>query len=737
MVALLLGALLLSPAWAKTIEVKTQAEYGQAMKKLQPGDTLQLANGVWNDFEIVFAGKGTADRPITLTAEVKGKVILSGRSNLRLAGEHLVVSGLVFKNGHTPTSEVIAFRRNAESLAYHSRVTEVVIDSYNNPERTETDFWVMLYGRNNRFDHNHLQGKKNNGVTMAVGLDSEASRENHHRIDHNYFGPRPVLGSNGGETLRLGTSEFSLTNSLTTVEDNYFERCDGEVEIISNKSGGNVFRGNVFFESRGTLTLRHGNDTLVENNVFIGNGVDHTGGIRVINKRQTVRNNYMQGLAGYRFGSALTIMNGVPDSPINRYHQVENSLIENNTIIDSSHIELAAGSDAERSAVPLSTQFRNNLVYNADGKNIITVYDDVSGITFENNVLNGVADSPLNQGFSSQAVELEKSASGLSLPADPGLEGVGVRPDLKVLDRTETGVSWYPKPNHGPRFDGGKTTKLEPGEEVLEEAVANAAAGDILVLAPGNYISTKLLVIDKPLTIRAASAEKPVLEFERNALFEIADGGSLKLQGLAFSGSKSPDAPGNTLIRTSRYSMLNAYELVLENCEVRDLAINHSFNFLSVAKSTFADRIEIRDSHFANITGAVLELDKEDDDLGLYNAEYINISNSVFEDIGEAVITLYRGGTDESTFGPHFEFRDNRLVRVGNDKRNKSASSVNLLGVQVANLQANHWDSSQPVKITLTVGDPVTTLQDNVFKATTAPEVANGSVTSINNVVQP
>ncbi len=31
---------------------------------------------------------------------------------------------------------------------------------------------------------------------------------------------------------------------------------DGEVEIISNRSGGNVYRRNVFFESRGTLTLR-------------------------------------------------------------------------------------------------------------------------------------------------------------------------------------------------------------------------------------------------------------------------------------------------------------------------------------------------------------------------------------------------------------------------------------------------------------------------------------------------
>ena len=169
------------------------------------------------------------------------------------------------------------------------------------------------------------------------------------------------------------------------MERNWFERCNGEVEIVSNKSGSNSFRGNVFVESRGTLTLRHGNGNLVEGNVFFGNRADHTGGIRVINKRQTIRNNYLSGLTGHRFAGALVIMNGVPDSPINRYHQVEGALIENNSIIDSDHIEMAAGSDAERSAVPINTRFRNNLIVNPTSRDSINVHDDISGIGFESN----------------------------------------------------------------------------------------------------------------------------------------------------------------------------------------------------------------------------------------------------------------------------------------------------------------------------------------------------------------
>ena len=202
--------------------VKDQEAYQEALKKAGPGDVIKLANGTWEDFEIVFKGKGEEDNPIRLTAEEKGKVILSGQSNLRLAGEYLEVSGLVFKDGYTPTSEVISFRRNKNDFANHSRVTEVVIDNYNQPERYEVDFWVMMYGQHNRFDHNHLVGKRNKGVTMAVKLNTENSQKNYHRIDHNYFGPRPILGSNGGETLRIGTSHFSRTDSFTTVENNYF-----------------------------------------------------------------------------------------------------------------------------------------------------------------------------------------------------------------------------------------------------------------------------------------------------------------------------------------------------------------------------------------------------------------------------------------------------------------------------------------------------------------------------------
>jgi poly(beta-D-mannuronate) lyase len=718
---IVLACLISVATHARETIVRSQAEYLEAVKTLHAGDTVVLANGEWRDFEILFKGEGTAELPITLTAETKGQVFLSGQSNLRLAGEHLVVSGLVFKNGHSPTDVVIAFREAQGEYADNSRVTEVVIDRFNKPERAEFDVWVMMYGKNNRFDHNHLVGKGNQGVTMAVRLDSAQSQENHHRIDHNYFGPRQTLGSNGGETLRIGTSHYSLTSSFTTVENNYFDRCDGEVEIISSKSGGNTFRGNLFFESRGTLTLRHGNDNVVENNVFLGNHVQHTGGIRVINKRQTVRNNYLFGLTGHRFGGALVIMNGVPESPINRYHQVEDSVVENNSIIESSHVELAAGADAERSAPPLSTRFIGNLIYNADGRNIIAVHDDISGIQFARNVVHKVTKPAISVGFSTRDIELRKAQNGLLYPV--GID-VGANPKLEVLDKHATGVAWYPKPGRDNRFDPGATIAAPAAAGSLAKAVARARAGDIIELAAGAHFAERTLIIDRPLTIRSAdTAQRASIEFARNALFEIADGGSLKLIGLSISGKAAPDVAGNSVIRTSRYSMLNNYMLEVDDVAVSHLDVNHSFNFFTAAKGTFADRIRISRSTFSDITGHVLFLSNESEDLGIYSAEYITITDSKFAKIEGTVADIYRGGTDESTFGPHFELSGSSLQSVGSGKRNKSQASVRLLGVQAIDIHNNNFSDSKPVRVTHTVGEPISTIVDNHYVATPSPEV--------------
>ncbi|WP_433956466.1 polysaccharide lyase 6 family protein [Brevundimonas diminuta] len=679
-----------------TTLVATPAEYQRVLRDVKPGDVIVLKDGVWRDFQILFEAEGRADQPITLTAQTPGGVVLSGQSNLRLAGRQLVVSDLVFRDGWSPTGEVVSFRRSKEHRAVESQVTGLVIDGYNKPDRATSDNWVALYGRDNRFDHNHLTGKNNVGTTLVVVRDEQQGLDNRHRIDHNYFGPRPNLGSNGGETLRVGTSADSLSASNTVVENNWFEGADGEVEIVSNKSGGNTYRGNVFYHSRGSMVLRHGDGNLVENNVFLGGGKPHTGGIRVINRNQTVRNNYMEGITGDGFTAALSVMHGVPDSPINRYHQVVGAVIENNTIIDARSLFLGVGMDVERSAPPIDSRFARNLVVSSDGHDPMRRLGNLSGVVFADNVQAAQRD-----------IALVRGTNGLLAPETP--QGAGASPDLVMIPREATGVAWYPKDVRTVRLDQGAEIAVHPAEGALAAAVAAARPGDVLVLAPGRYAVDRTLTVGAPLTVRGSGQGRVEIAFSRPSLFEVAKGGSLKLASLSVTGADAPDETGNAVIRVAPGSSAANFDLVLEGVEVRDLTVNRGFNVIALGKGVMADRVLLRDVRVENITGSVISAAAETDDRGTYNAELVQIEGGAFSRIGGSVVDLYRGGTDESTFGPRLVIKGASFERVGSAER----PSILMRGVQHAELVDNTLMDSGAISFSHRVGEPVLAVAGN------------------------
>ena len=688
-------------------------EFKKAVAEAVPGSEIIMSNGTWTDAELLFEATGTKEQPIVLKSETKGKVILSGHSNLRIAGNYLVVEGLVFKDGYTETNEVISFRKDKEHLSNYSRLTECVIDNFSNPERHEQDTWVSVYGQHNRIDHNHFEGKRNLGVTMAVRLDTEESRENFHMIDHNYFGPRPNFGANGGETLRIGTSHYSLTNSNTMVENNFFDKCSGEHEIISNKSCQNTYKNNVFYECSGTLTMRHGNETLVDGNVFIGNDKPSTGGIRVINEKQTVINNYGIGLKGYRFRGALVVMNGVPNSPINRYFQVDSATVKNNVFVNCDHIQLCAGSDEERSAVPVNSVIADNIFYHATKKDLFTVYDDISGITFQNNLLSANINNKISSGMKNVKMDLEKDESGFLIPKSDEVK-INFVIDSSLASKGNTGVSWYSKIDETPTLASGKMIEVEPGNNTLYDAVKNSNPGDIMVLSSDeDYVLTKTIYVNHPISFQVSQKGKARILFEKKSPFVIENGGSLFFKGILFDGEMAPDYSGNSVISTSKYSMNRNYKLFIEDCVFKDLNMNHSFDVIRVSKNTFADTISIRNTAFRNITGNVLALDKETDDKGAYNAEYVIMNNNIYSNIEGMALKLYRGGTDESTFGPFLELDHCVFDNVGNGKRNKSNASINLYGVQVISFTNSILQDSKPVDMHLVVGEPVVHISNN------------------------
>ena len=689
--------------------VRNEEELKNALACAQPGDRIFLANGIWNNLDLLIRAKGTAEKPIHIAAQERGKVWIEGSSNIRISGEFLVFSGLVFRNGWSPTSSVISFRETSGVYANHCRLTGCVIDNFNNPERFATESWIDLYGKNNRIDHCSLIDKRSQGVTLTVHLVDELCQNNQHQVSHNFFGYRQKLGSNGGETIRIGTSKYSMALSKTNVFANYFEQTDGEAEIVSIKSCGNIIQNNTFNGCLGSVTLRHGNDNKVEGNFFFGNGKANTGGVRIINRNNQVINNYFYGLKGNRFSGSLVFMNGVPNSAINRYHQVDGAVVSGNTFINCDHIVFGAGSDEERTLPPVNSQMTDNFFYHDRYTGIFTVLDDINGIQFENNWIGkGISPVP-GADMKTMYLKIEKNAHGIYVPVSADPVNMGCSLNKPLATRENSGADWYQAADPKIVFDSGSRVRVEPGLNTLAEAAGNSGPGDILLLGDGNYFNTKGIQVHVPLSV--ISDGKAVITSEKATMFVIENGGSLKLEGLQISGAQAPDNTGNAIIGSLKSSMNRNYKLIVEKCAVKDLDVNRSFHFFRAGKGTFADSVVIKNSTFENFSGHVIELDAEKEDLGIYNAEVVLVENSRFTDIQGSVIRLYRGGTDESTFGPVFKMDRCTLIHVGK----MGNAAVFLQGVQDTEIDQCIFDKSGRLEIIRTVGEPQTRLVSNNF----------------------
>ena len=327
--------------------VSSSAQISAAMQTALPGDILTMTDGNWTNQRIQFAGNGSSVAPITLRAQTPGQVVLNGNSKVNISGDWLVVDGLRFEGGALGADDHVVEFRGARGEATNSRLTNSAIIDYNPASVDTRYFWVSLYGQNNRVDHNFFKNQNHSGVTVVVWRPDQGP--DYHQIDNNYFAERPIpinpSDSNGFETIRIGTSTDSLSDSFTLVENNLFERTNGEIEVISNKSGHNTYRYNTFRETSATLTLRHGNDTLVEGNFFLGQDANGSGGIRVIGERQAIVNNYIANVDD-RAGGAISISAGVPNSALSGYFQVKDALVAHNTIVNvgGPAITLAANS---------------------------------------------------------------------------------------------------------------------------------------------------------------------------------------------------------------------------------------------------------------------------------------------------------------------------------------------------------------------------------------------------------
>ena len=353
---------------AEALSVNSPESLKAALSKARPGDVICWEDGEYESLKIQFKGQGSEQAPITLRAQTPGKVLLKGASQIKISGSWLVVEGFSFT---ATDSDSKASPLTISSGSSHCRISDCSIDGKDSRYSSTDCKWVSIYGQDNEVSHCSFSDKRTMGCLMVVWM--EEGIVSRHRILNNYFS-RPYThfddkgkARNAQEAIRIGTSTFSLNDACCTVSGNFFEKCDGELaEIISNKSCGNIYEGNLFVDSEGSLTLRHGNRCIVRGNYFYTRGKSNVGGVRIIGEDHLVEGNFFLGLTGSGYKSAVCLVRGEGNAELNGYAPVVNAVIKDNLFIGCKNpiTEDFSGRDSQDTA-PVGTVYENNRILSA------------------------------------------------------------------------------------------------------------------------------------------------------------------------------------------------------------------------------------------------------------------------------------------------------------------------------------------------------------------------------------
>jgi poly(beta-D-mannuronate) lyase len=405
----------------KVAMVASIKELQEAVAKAAAGTTFILKNGQYHE-PCVLKGKGSEGRPIVIRAETMGKVEL--RNRITFEGDYLSLIGFSFKGkGGIGVKNGIGCRISRCHMSNLEGGQWLKVDSRS---------------RNVEIDHCLFEKKENNRVLekgcQLLRIDQTNTDESHH-IHHNHFRDIPKgKNGNGFETIQLMTvgnpSDPKGGGTGNVIEYNLFERCDGESEIISVKSNGNLLRGNTFSHCRGELVLRHGHRNVVNGNWFLGG----SGGVRLQGQDQVVINNYFDRITG----AGLAMMDGTADGG---YFRVERALMAHNTFANCGRtFNIGLNHSAHPDGtVPRACIIANNVFYqDKDAKNgLITFVKDQEPEewTWQGNIYQGVLGIPPRKGIQ-QSSAFSKQKDELLLPTaqTPTALRAEMRPNELAVD---------------------------------------------------------------------------------------------------------------------------------------------------------------------------------------------------------------------------------------------------------------------------------------------------------------
>nr|MDJ0590016.1 chondroitinase-B domain-containing protein [Pleurocapsa sp. MO_226.B13] len=330
------------------IFIEDASQIQDAIANANPGDTLILKNGVYENLSVYLNQSGITFRP-----ETAGGVTITGDSDIYIESDYITVSGFQFDEITSGDLPIVHFVGANYSRFTNNAFSDTGVDPKDRTIVVQTD------SRYNQIDYNFMDNNLSIGIAIIGTRDISDSRDNveqvsnwYNRIENNYIRNIPYPGGdvNGREAIQLGqliSNEDLGVIGRSVVESNLFENVDYDPEVVSVKTNENIVRNNTIDSSEnGGLVVRAGDDNLIEGNFIF----DARTGIRFNGSDNQIINNYIEGGdRGLRYN---------PTDPST------NVTIANNTIVNTEEFGIIATFDA---GTPASVNIDNNIWQSNDG----------------------------------------------------------------------------------------------------------------------------------------------------------------------------------------------------------------------------------------------------------------------------------------------------------------------------------------------------------------------------------
>ena len=280
--------------------------------------------------------------------------------------------------------------------------------------------------------------------------------------------------------------------------------------------------------------------------------------------------------------------------------------------------------------------------------------------------------------------------------------------------KLRAGTGWKPeitkskvKPN---------ITVVKPGKETLRKAVSKANSGDILALETGEYILEKSIKIFGDITILGDKGGASILKIEKDIekplyyFIRVNEGAKLSINNVFFDGTtKNP----KYAIVSPEENKNGNYTIFAKNVIFKNFTNRDGGSIFKAYKGTRADTLSFKNCRFEDsYRGLNLSYDKATPDA--YNANFIEIENSVFHNIEQHAIHYIKNTTSPGICAGKLVLNHAVFQNIFNNEKGRI---LKIDGIHEVTITNSVFDNSNNLQTAFVLKGPKNSIHNCLFHA--------------------